>query len=203
MGLYTSYLGHIAIEPPLSGKEVDFVKSFGHTRHWDSGARGVRLAAHPADNDEYDDLDAYNRAAPGMPGLWCPWTVCKDGCCLVWDGVEKPYEAERWLTYLIDAFLGAGAALAASDVARKHGLTCDHLLDGMVVGQRRETGELFALEVVNCEVVRRTLVPKRAGVDEWGCRPEESEDRERRDRLAERRKRYDVAIAEDRLAAAG
>src|SRR6476660_4218893 len=58
MGLHTSYLGHIAIAPPLSGTEVEFVRSFGHTRHWDSGDPGVRVAAHPADNEEYDDVDA-------------------------------------------------------------------------------------------------------------------------------------------------
>jgi hypothetical protein len=203
MGLHTSYLGHIAIEPPLSPEETEFVRSFGRTRHWDSGETGVRLAAHPSDNDEYDDIDAYNRPAPGMPGLWCPWTVCKDGCCLNWDGIEKPYDADRWLEYLIDTFLAAGGSVAGTDVATKHGLTCDHLLDGVVVGERHETGELFALEVVNCVVVRRTLVPKRPGVDEWGYGSPESERRDRRRRLAERRKRFEAALAEDRLAETG
>ena len=203
MGLHTSYLGRITIAPPLSGEEVEFVRSFGRTRHWDSGRPGVRVAAHPSDNDEYDDVEAYNRPAPGMPGLSCPWAVCNDGCCLFWDGLEKPYDADRWLAYLIDAFLGAGAAMAGTDVTSAHGLTCDHLLDGMVVGQRHETGELFALEVVNCEVVRRTLVPGRPGVDEWGSGSDETERRERRDHLAQRRKRYEAALAEDRLAEAG
>ena len=88
MGLHTKYVGHIVIEPPLAWQEVEFLRSFGHTRHWDSGDNGVRIAAHPSDNEPQDDVGAYNRPAPGMPGLWCPWTVCKDGCCLHWDGVE-------------------------------------------------------------------------------------------------------------------
>lgn len=202
MGLYTSFLGRIEIEPPLSGREVDFVRTFAQTRHWDSGDPGVRLAAHPDDN-ECGDVADYNRAAPGMPGLWCPWTVCKEGCCLHWDGVEKPYDAQRWLEYVIGTFLAAGAVVAGTDLATTHGLSCDHLLDGVIVGQRHETGELFALDVTNCEVVRRTLVPARPGVDEWGYGSPADERRERRERLAERRKRYAAALAEDRLADAG
>ena len=200
MGLHTSYLGHIAIDPPLSGEETEFVRMFGHTRHWDSGDTGVRLAAHPADDDSYEDISAYNRPAPGMPGLWCPWTVCKDGCCLVWDGIEKPYDADRWLRYLIENYLGPGAEVAGSDVAAAHGLTCDHRIDGTVVGERHETGELFALEVTDGVVVRRTLVPRRPGVDEWGYGPDVSERRERRAHLAQRRNRYEAALAADRLA---
>lgn len=203
MGLHTSYLGRIAIEPPLSWQEVDFLRSFGHTRHWDSGDVGVRIARDPADNDAYDDIDAYNRAAPGMPGLWCPWTVCKDGCCLIWDGLEKPYGADRWLGYLIETFLRPGAAVAGTEVASTHGLTCDHHLNGTVVGERRETGELFSLEVVDGVVRRTTLMPKRPGVDEWGYGTDASEKRERLARLAARRKRYEAALAEDRHSANG
>src|SRR3954447_12633751 len=86
MGLHTTYVGHVVIDPPLSPDEVDFVRRFGHTRHYDAGESRVRLALHPSDDDASaaSEVSSYNRPAPGMPGLWCPWTVCKDGCCLHW-----------------------------------------------------------------------------------------------------------------------
>jgi hypothetical protein len=196
MGLHTDYLGRARIEPPLSPAEVDVLKSFNRTRH--CGDRpALDLAAHPTDNDRSGDLDAYNRVAPGMPGLWCPWTCCDDGCCLVWDSVEKPYAPVPWLRYLIDTFLRPGATLAGDPAAVARGLTFDHVLNGMIVGERRETGELFALEVINNEVARRTLVPAREGVNEWGYRAEDEERAERRARLEARRERFAAALAED------
>jgi hypothetical protein len=203
MGLHTSYLGHIAIDPPLAWQEVQFLQSFGHTRHWDSGDALLRIAAHPSGDEPSDDIDAYNRPAPGMPGLWCPWTVCQDGCCLRWDGAEKPYGAEQWLRYLLEMFLRPGAAAAGTEVASAHGLTCDHRLDGVVVGERQETGELFSLEVVDGVIRCRTLLAQRPGVDEWGYGSDATEQQDRRTRLAKRRKRFEAALAEDRLGAAG
>ena len=115
-----------------------------------------------------------------------------------WDGIEKPYEGLAWLRYLIDEFLGEGARSA---VAEQYGLARNHVLDGMVVGERHETGELFAIEVAANQVSRRTLIPRRPGVDEYGYGPEIAERRERGARLAARRRRYEAALAEDRAAA--
>lgn len=196
MGLHTDYLGHARIEPPLSPAEVDFLKSFNHTRH--CGERSpLEVAAHPSDNDRTGDTDAYNRTAPGMPGLWCPWTCCDEGCCLFWDQGEKPYSPVQWLTYLIDTFLRPGAALADDPAAVARGLTFDHVLNGMIVGERRETGELFALEIRGNAVTRRTLVPARDGVNEWGYRGEDEERAERQARRDARRERFEAAVAED------
>lgn len=90
MGLHTDYLGGLRIEPALSPAEVDFLKSFNRTRH--CGDRAVLdVVAHPADDNCADDVASSNRVATGMPGLWCPWTCCDEGCCLRWDGGEKPY----------------------------------------------------------------------------------------------------------------
>lgn len=51
------------------------------------------------------------------------------------------------------------------------------------------------------EVRRRTLIPGRPGVDEYGYGPEADERRERSEALAARRQRYAAALAEDRAAA--
>lgn len=196
MGLHTDYLGSLRIEPPLSQAEIAFVRSFGHTRH--CGDRtALDVVQHPADNDPTGDVESYNRVASGMPGLWCPWTCCPEGCCLHWNQREKPYAPDRWLRYLIDTFLRRGAALDATPAARALGLTFDHVLNGMIVGERRETSELFALAVTNNVVTRRTLVPAREGVDEWGYRGEDVERAERSAYLAARRKRFAAAMAED------
>lgn len=196
MGLHTDYLGRVRIEPPLSPDEVDFLKSFNSTRHCgDAGALDV--AAHPADNERTGDVDGYNRTARGMPGLWCPWTCCDDGCCLRWDQGEKPYAPQAWLDYLIDTFLRPGAALAGQEAAADRGLSFDHVLNGVLVGERRETGELFALEVDHNRVTRRTLVPADDGVDEWGCASLEDEQQRRAERRVARRLRFERAIADD------
>lgn len=196
MGLHTDYLGSQRIEPRLSTAEVDFLKSFSRTRH--SGDRDpLDVVTHPADNDRAGDVASYNRVAVGMPELWCPWTCCDEGCCLHWDRVEKPYAPDRWLRYLVDTFLRPGAALSADPAALALGLTFDHVLSGMIVGERRETGELFGLAVTDNVVRRRTLVPPREGVDEWGYRGEDEDREDRKTYLLARRTRFAAAIAED------
>lgn len=196
MGLHTDYLGHVRIEPPLSPAEVEFLNSFHQTRH-SGDLHPLDVAAHPTDNEPTGADDAYNRVATGMPGLWCPWTSCDEGCCLRWDGAEKPYAPDQWLVYLIDTFLDRGAALSGEPAASRLGLTFDHVLNGMLVGERRETLELFALEVRDNEVVRRTLVAGREGVDEWGYGDEHREREDRRGRLDARRARFAAAVEED------
>lgn len=197
MGLHTSYLGHVRIAPALNEKEVEFLSGFNHTRHCGDQERPLSTAQHPADNERTADVEAYNRAAPGMPGLWCPWTCCSTGCCLHWDGVEKPYSPQEWLTYLIDTFLRPGGALHADAEARGLGLTFDHILNGMLVGERHETAELFALEVRDNVVSRHVLVPGAEGTNEWGYRSPEQERESRQQRIASRRRRFEAAIAED------
>ena len=166
MGLHTSYLGHLRIAPALNADEIEFVRSFNRTRHCGEDDAPLRTAQHPADNAPPPDLTAYSRTAPGMPGLWCPWTCCNDGCCLHWDGAEKPYAPQDWLRYVIDTFLSPSATLRRDPQARGLGLTFDHVL----VGERRETSELFALVVRRSAVRRRVLVPAAEGTNEWGYR---------------------------------
>jgi hypothetical protein len=196
VGLQTDYLGSVRIEPPLSLAEVDFVKGFNRTRHCGDRAP-LDVVTHPSDDDPAADVASHDRVAAGMPGLWCPWTCCDEGCCLRWDQAEKPYAPDRWLRYLIDTFLRPGAALAADPAARAAGLTFDHVLSGTIVGERRETGELFALTVNDNVLRRRRLVAPRDGVDQGGYRGEDVEREERAAYLAARRERFAAAVAED------
>jgi hypothetical protein len=197
MGLHTRYLGHVRVVPALNADEIEFLRRFNETRHCGDDDAPLRTVQHPAENEPVGDVEAYNRPAPGMPGLWCPWTCCATGCCLHWDGVEKPYAPAEWLTYLIDTFLRPGAALSGDPQARRLGLSFDHVLNGMLVGERRETAELFALEVRDNTVTRRVLVPGAEGTDEWGYRSADWERESRQERIAARRRRFEAAIAED------
>jgi hypothetical protein len=196
MGLLTDYLGHLRIAPVLSAQEVEFLQAFNRTRHCGDDDAPLRVAQHPSDNEPTGG-ESYNRPAPGMPELWCPWTCCDDGCCLQWDGVEKPYAPQEWLTYLIDVFLRPGARLRRDAEARRIGLSFNHVLDGMLIGERRETSELFALEVRANSVRRRVLLPGRAGVDSWGYRAPDEERLSRQERKLSRLRRFETAVAED------
>lgn len=201
MGLFTTYLGHAVITPSLNADEVEFLQAFNRTRHC-ADRKPLDVALHPADNgDDVVDAATYNAVPAGMPNLWCPWTVCSQGCCLRWDGAEKPYSAQPWLVYLITTFLRPRATLADDPAARRLGLTFDHRLHGMLVGERQETAELFVLAVRNNAVARRVLVPGAEGADDWGYRDPADEQMARRVRLEARRERFRQAIAVDRAAA--
>ena len=93
--------------------------------------------------------DSYNGTAVGQPGLWCDWVPCWDGCCLAYNGVEKFYNPVAWLRFLINHFLKPGAHASTSDDPLFQHFTFDHVLDGTVVGCRRDNKELFAITVVH------------------------------------------------------
>lgn len=194
VGLHATFVGHIAIDPPLAPGEVDVVRALNRTRRWDGPGGALRTSTHPVDNECPDDAtEAYHRPAPGARGLWCPWTACERGHCLHWDGVEKPYQGEEWLRWTIDTLLRPGAVVAGTGWAQRHSLTCDHLLEGMIVGERHETSELLALKVSSNTVRRRRLLPGDPGADEWGYRDDDG--REHGARLAARARRYATALA--------
>jgi hypothetical protein len=47
----------------------------------------------------------YNEPSAGQPGLWCLWVPTPDGAGIEWNQVEKFYNYDQWLQYLIDQFL--------------------------------------------------------------------------------------------------
>lgn len=198
MRLHTSYLDHLRIAPGRNADGVEFVRAFNSTRHCGDDDAPRRTAEHPADHEPTGDVTAYNRVAPGLPGLWCPWTCCSTGCCRHWNGVEKPSAQSAWLSYLSDTFLRPGAALAGDGRARRLGLTVDHVLDGVLVGERRETAELLALEGRDNAVRQRVLVPGAEGRHEWGYRSPAWERESRQERQKARRLRFRAAVADDR-----
>jgi hypothetical protein len=103
--------------------------------------------------------ETYNRVAAGQPELWCHWAPCLDGCCLSSNGNENFYEPVAWMRYLIQHFLKPGAAASRSGLPAFEHFTFDHRLEGMVVGCRRDTKELFAVVVKGSRVTEKVLRP--------------------------------------------
>jgi hypothetical protein len=68
------------------------------------------------------------------------WTPCPDGCCLAWASRNGRESAATWLRHLLTDLLGSG-----------------HRLDGVLVGFRRRTGELFSVTVTNNRVYEKVL----------------------------------------------
>ena len=160
MGYTTDFLGHIDIDPPLNDQETTYLSAFQHSRRWDRPGGPYEVPPNPfVEEWEGADPESYNRPAPGQPQLWCQWAVGWDGCCLSFDGVEKFYEPVRWLRYLIDHFLVAGAEASRSGLTVFDDFTFDHRLDGLIIGNRRDTRELFAICVDDSVVREKTLVP--------------------------------------------
>jgi hypothetical protein len=195
MGYTTDFIGWVQIDPPLNEHETDYLRAFNRTRRWDRPEGPYVVLPHPlADDDDEAGSDARNRLAPGEPGVWCPWTPTTDGSALAFDGIEKAYQATRWLQYLIDTFLAPSATVADLDNPQFADFTTDHICDGAVASCRRDTGRVAVILVTENVVDERVLLP---GVDEgvvWGDLPYEAEIDRYRQAAAVRRAAYDERL---------
>lgn len=114
-----------------------------------------------------DERDAaLRRVEDAAPHGWSNWSACPAGCCLSYDGGDKANHMIPWLKYLMTTLLVPGAAVRDEDGFEE--FTCDHVLNGMVVGSRRDNGELFSITVRNNDVEIEMLWP---GVKSWSTYP--------------------------------
>jgi hypothetical protein len=96
--------------------------------------------------DEIDHLLAFSvkTGVDGQPRSRCGWVSSADGGCLTCDGDEKYGEPVEWLRHLVKHFRRQGVA---------------HRIDGMVVGYRRDSKELFAIQASANRVTEKALRP--------------------------------------------
>jgi hypothetical protein len=173
MGVSTTYIGHVEIEPPLNVAERDYLSAFAASRR--SWRRGGPYAVTPEDPDTGSSdaaVDRYNRIAAGQPSLWCQWVPCPRGCCLSWNGHEKFYAGASWLQYLMDHFLRPGAEVSSSKAEVFGRFTFDHRMDGVIAGRQEDTRELFLLRVDDSLLTQQVL--RRGDAmpwDEWWPSP--------------------------------
>lgn len=109
-----------------------------------------------------------------QPGFWCDWVPCWEGCCLAFNGNEKFYSPVSWLRYLIDHFLRPGAHASASPGPLFEHFTFDHVLDGTVVGCRRDNKGLSAIRVERNEVREEVIRPADPRYVDWPPLPYEA-----------------------------
>jgi hypothetical protein len=146
MGYQTDFIGYLQIDPPLGPRERSFINRVSGSLFPQESNAGLRVA----DQDDEVLRELVRRAPRG----WSNWTVCPQGCCLSYDGGDKANHMVPWLTFLMATFLVAGAA--AEGIG---GMTCDHVLSGMVVGSRRDTRELYSITVRDNDVEVELLWP--------------------------------------------
>lgn len=175
MGYTTDFIGHIEIHPPLNTAEQHYLLAFSASRRYDRVGGPYEVPGNPsAEHDERPaDIDTYNTLAPGQPSLWCDWQPGWDGCSLSFDGVEKFYGATQWLIYLIDHFLAPQARAATSGLACFDDFTFDHVLGGIIAACRRDTRELYLIQVEHNLVREKTLHDPEAGFIDAGPLPYE------------------------------
>ena len=167
MGYTTDFIGHIDIAPGLNANEIAYLTAFSESRRFVRPGGPYEVPGNPrAETSDGIAVADYNRPPAGQPGLWCDWVPCWDGCCLAFNGNEKFYDPTSWLRYLVRHFLAPGAPASRTPDHRLRGFTFNHVLDGMVVGCRRDNKELYAIVVRNNRVRERVLRPsKPADVD--------------------------------------
>ena len=91
--------------------------------------------------------------------MWCQWEPCSDGCCVAFNGQEKFYNGPLSLAYLIEHFLQPKARASFGDDPQFADFSFDHHADGLIVGSRRDDGEMMAIRVEDNVVSLEVLVP--------------------------------------------
>ncbi len=154
MGYQTDFIGYLQIEPPLGPRESTVINRISGSLFLDEPNTGLRVA------DQADEV--LRELVSHAPRGWSNWTVCRDGCCLSYDGGDKANHMVPWLKFLMATFLVPGAAAEGLE-----GMTCDHVLDGMVVGSRRDNRELYSITVVDSHVDVELLWPGNPGWSDY------------------------------------
>jgi hypothetical protein len=153
MGYQTDFIGYLHVDPPLNEAEIAWVNAttLCMIEEDRSGLRHVGDA-------EASRLEL----AAGAPPGWSNWAACPKGCCLSYDGGDKANHMVPWLKHLMATYLVPGAQ--ASEKFGFEDFTCDHFLNSMVVGSRRDNRELYSITVEENDVTVELLWP---GVPEW------------------------------------
>lgn len=175
MGYTTYFKGSVTVVPPLNPQEIAYLRRFGETRRMDRLLGPYYCGTGFSGQDHEADILNYNKEALGQPGLWCKWEPTDDGSQIRWNGVEKFYDAEEWMAYVIKTFLMPGAVLAeelASPVEDRYyppefaHFTFDHVVNGLIDAEGEDPEDVWQLIVTDNEVTTRVLEPGPTDTDE-------------------------------------
>lgn len=129
------FLGRIEVRPPLNESEREYLIDLAHS--------GSTLRGTPT-----------GRGERSVPFARLAWESCPDGCCLTWNGLERPVHLMSSLRFLVDHLFRAGAKVAGH--RRFPDFTCDHVLDG-VVAVREGTSHLYVAELTANRITGRSM----------------------------------------------
>lgn len=153
MGYNTDFYGHIDITPALPEEIARYINNFSQTRHvkrdpevlWQkyegtngfNKQYGVDGEYFVGDVDSYFDSELVTENVPSdtQPGYWCQWIITEGGTQIEWDNNENFYDAEKWMQYIIDNFIGP-----------------DYLCNGVITAQGESIDDRWALVVENNQV---------------------------------------------------
>ena len=158
MGYQTDFIGYLHVQPALTEPEITLVNRISGSIYHDRQDAGLRAVD--------DEEAAVSALTAGAPRGWSNWTACSQGCCLSYDGGDKANHMIPWLKYLMATFLVPGASAEGRPGFEQ--FTCDHVVNGMVVGSRRDNRELYSITVRENDVEVELLWP---GVPEWSDYP--------------------------------
>lgn len=141
MGNKTEFEGIIEIDPPLSRRELQYLRNFVRTRRMER-EEGPYFTEGTGFLGEGDDpgIKSYNSPPEGQPGLWCRWVPAASGAALVWDGEPEFEGAAEWMSYLRSHFLGGAEGFGGKPAAA----ALDPENMGWLPGGRRMSGTIFA-----------------------------------------------------------
>ena len=153
MGYTTEFYGQIEITPPLNEQEIKFLTKFSETRRMNRTKGPYYVDGNGfAGQDHESDIVDYNEPPQGQPGLWCQWVPTEDGQYIEWDGAEKFYDSEEWMTYLIEHFIG-DKPKAKKELPFLQGHTCN----GRILAQGEDMLDRWELFVTNNKVTVKQL----------------------------------------------
>ena len=165
MGFNTEYLGYLRITPTLNRAEVEWLSGFAD---WGALPDGdaFRLPMNPraARAKAFAGAGGSVAGPEAVPHGVHHWRVCEHGDRISWVRSEKSNDAVQALTFLDQYYLGPDALAKTSANPDLAGFTFDHRLDGVIVGEREDTDELFLIRVEDSTFRHETLV---AGVPWW------------------------------------
>ena len=141
MGYTTDFSGRFELDKPLAPKMKKFLTMLNETRRMKRNvdeAFGIEgeffvfgTGSYGQDNDS--TIVDFNQQPSTQPSLWCQWVPNEDGTAIEWDGGEKFYAYSEWLFYIINKILAPNG----------------YTLNGTVVWQGEETGDVGKIHVVN------------------------------------------------------
>ena len=181
MGYTTEFTGSIAVVPPLNEHEIGYLRRFAAARHMTRDL-GPYYCGSDEEADSDQDIRNPNEPMAEQPGLWCHWEPLGDGSAIAWNGLEKFYDANEWMAYLIRVFLAPGAQLQSELTDRRNGwyyapefahFTFNHVLDGTIDAQGEEYEDTWQITVT-----AGTVTAVRTGEEGWDIYDEEDDDDE-------------------------